>query len=179
MRVDQPFRRLAEFVLGEQGYTEERMRALIGKGERTIRLKTPLPVHLAYFTLTVDETGQLRRIDDLYGHDGASRPPSGSARTAGASPGWSGRARSESPAYPPGQPAEFRHHFRPNRCSRGDGYKTLCSLFAFVPTPALWRRAGGLKVPLTELGKGLFSILANLPRHMPCSPAAVSWSIVG
>ncbi|MHB2165485.1 L,D-transpeptidase family protein [Alsobacter sp. R-9] len=69
VRVEQPFR-LAEFVLGDQGYTEERMRAMIGKGERTIRLKTPLPVHLTYFTLTVDETGRLRRVDDLYGYDG-------------------------------------------------------------------------------------------------------------
>ena len=69
VRVDQPFR-LAEFVLGEQGFTEERMRAMIGKGERTIRLKTPLPVHLAYFTVTVDESGRLQRLGDLYGHDG-------------------------------------------------------------------------------------------------------------
>ena len=69
VRVDQPFR-LAEFVLGEQGFTEERMRAMIGKGERTIRLKTPLPVHLAYFTVTVDEAGRLQRVNDLYGHDG-------------------------------------------------------------------------------------------------------------
>ncbi len=69
VRVDQPFR-LAEFVLGEQGFTEERMRAMIGKGERTIRLKTPLPVHLAYFTVTVDESGRLERVGDLYGHDG-------------------------------------------------------------------------------------------------------------
>ena len=69
VRVDQPFR-LAEFVLGEQGFTEERMRSMIGKGERTIRLKTPLPVHLAYFTVTVDEAGRLQRVNDLYGHDG-------------------------------------------------------------------------------------------------------------
>ncbi len=72
VRVDQPFR-LAEFVLGEQGFTEARMRAMIGKGERTIRLKTPLPVHLAYFTVTVDEAGRLQRVNDLYGHDGRIR----------------------------------------------------------------------------------------------------------
>ena len=34
-QVDQPFR-LAEFLLGQQGYDEERMRGMIGKGERTI-----------------------------------------------------------------------------------------------------------------------------------------------
>lgn len=72
VRVDQPFR-LAEFVLGAQGYDEARMRAMIGKGERTITLKTPLPVHLTYFTLFVDEDGRLQRRDDIYGHEGRIR----------------------------------------------------------------------------------------------------------
>jgi murein L,D-transpeptidase YcbB/YkuD len=72
VRVDQPFR-LAEFVLGEQGYDEHRMRGMIGTGERTIRLKQQLPVHLTYFTLFVDEDGRLQRRDDLYGHDGKVR----------------------------------------------------------------------------------------------------------
>ena len=69
VRVDQPFR-LAEFVLGDQGYTEERLRRLIGSGERTIKLTRFLPVHLGYFTVFVDEDGQLQRREDLYGHDG-------------------------------------------------------------------------------------------------------------
>ncbi len=69
MRVDQPFA-LAEFVLGQQGYDEERMRGMIGKGERTIRLKTELPVHLTYFTVFVDENGRLQRREDIYGYDG-------------------------------------------------------------------------------------------------------------
>jgi murein L,D-transpeptidase YcbB/YkuD len=69
VRVDQPFR-LAEFVLGDQGYTEERLRRLIGSGERTIKLARFLPVHLGYFTVFVDEDGQLQRREDLYGHDG-------------------------------------------------------------------------------------------------------------
>ena len=69
VRVDQPFR-LAEFVLGDQGYTEERLRRLIGSSERTIKLTRFLPVHLGYFTVFVDEDGQLQRREDLYGHDG-------------------------------------------------------------------------------------------------------------
>jgi murein L,D-transpeptidase YcbB/YkuD len=69
VRVDQPFR-LAEFVLGDQGFTEERMRKMIGTGERMIKLRTPLPVHLTYFTAYVDETGRLQRVEDIYGHDG-------------------------------------------------------------------------------------------------------------
>ena len=69
VRVEQPFR-LAEFVLGDQGFTEERMRRMIGTGERMIKLRTQLPVHLTYFTAFVDETGRLQRLDDIYGHDG-------------------------------------------------------------------------------------------------------------
>lgn len=68
VRVDQPFR-LAEQVLSQQGnWSEEKLRGLVGKGERYIRLQEKLPVHLAYFTLAVDEHGQLKRFDDLYGH---------------------------------------------------------------------------------------------------------------
>jgi murein L,D-transpeptidase YcbB/YkuD len=64
VRLDQPFR-FAEFVLGAD-WTEPRLRSLIGRGERTIRLPTKVRVHLAYFTVFVDETGELRQVKDLY-----------------------------------------------------------------------------------------------------------------
>jgi murein L,D-transpeptidase YcbB/YkuD len=65
VRVDQPFR-LADVVLGA-AWSESRLRSLIGRGERTINLPERLPVHLTYFTTTVDERGALRSIEDLYG----------------------------------------------------------------------------------------------------------------
>jgi murein L,D-transpeptidase YcbB/YkuD len=40
---------------------------MIGKGERYIQLKEKLPVHLTYFTLSVDQKGELHAFDDLYG----------------------------------------------------------------------------------------------------------------
>ena len=64
VRLDQPFK-FAEFVLGSD-WTEPRLRSLIGRGERTIRLPTKVRVHLAYFTVFVDETGELRQVKDLY-----------------------------------------------------------------------------------------------------------------
>jgi L,D-transpeptidase YcbB len=68
VRVDQPFR-LVDHVFGPgEGWSEDRLRALIGKGEKTIRLREKLPVHLAYFTASVDERGNLQLIDDIYGH---------------------------------------------------------------------------------------------------------------
>ncbi|MFE1601357.1 L,D-transpeptidase family protein [Methylobacterium sp. ID0610] len=65
VRVDDPFR-FAQVVLGPTWPTE-RLKKLIGKGERTVMLPEKLPVHLAYFTLVADEGGSLRQYDDLYG----------------------------------------------------------------------------------------------------------------
>ena len=73
VRVQDPFR-LGEIVLGrEAGWSEGRLRALVGKGERTVRLATPLPVHIVYFTAFVDEGGRLQTRADIYGHDAKLR----------------------------------------------------------------------------------------------------------
>jgi L,D-transpeptidase YcbB len=69
VRVDKPFE-LAEEIMGKDGkWTEEKLRGLIGKGERYVNLTNPLPVHLTYFTLAVDEKGEVKRFDDIYGLD--------------------------------------------------------------------------------------------------------------
>ena len=43
--------------------------SLIGKGERYVHLRNPLPVHLTYFTVSADERGEMKTFDDLYGLD--------------------------------------------------------------------------------------------------------------
>jgi murein L,D-transpeptidase YcbB/YkuD len=68
VRVDQPFA-LANVLLSAVGYDEAKLKALIGKGEKTIPLQNRLPVHLTYFTLRVDEDGHIQRFADIYGHD--------------------------------------------------------------------------------------------------------------
>jgi murein L,D-transpeptidase YcbB/YkuD len=69
VRVEQPFQ-LAEEILGQDGkWSEEKLRRLIGKGERYVHLSSPLPVHLTYFTVSVDERGDIKTFDDLYGLD--------------------------------------------------------------------------------------------------------------
>src|SRR5215218_1307048 len=65
VRLDQPFR-FGQIVLGA-AWSESRLRGLIGHGERTISLPERLPVHLMYFTTSVDERGVLRSMEDLYG----------------------------------------------------------------------------------------------------------------
>jgi hypothetical protein len=59
-------------VLGSD-WTEARLKSLIGRGERTIRLPEKIPVHLTYFTLMVDDRGELRHLADIYGVNGKVR----------------------------------------------------------------------------------------------------------
>ncbi len=73
MRVEDPFA-LAEAVLGPgSGWSEERVKKLIGGSERYINLKTPLPIHIEYFTAYVDEYGRLQTREDLYGYSARVR----------------------------------------------------------------------------------------------------------
>jgi L,D-transpeptidase YcbB len=66
VRVDDPFR-FAETVLGS-GWSEQRVKKLIGGKERYVYLPKPLPVHLEYFTAYVDESGELQLRADVYGY---------------------------------------------------------------------------------------------------------------
>jgi L,D-transpeptidase YcbB len=67
VRVDQPFR-LAEFIMGKDaGYSEARLRGMVGSGERTVKLPKALPVHITYMTHVVDRTGALTVFEDIYG----------------------------------------------------------------------------------------------------------------
>lgn len=73
MRVQEPFA-LAEAVLGPgSGWSEDRVRRLIGGSERYINLSKPLPVHIEYFTVYVDEYGRLVQRGDLYGYSARVR----------------------------------------------------------------------------------------------------------
>ncbi|MBN9451352.1 MAG: L,D-transpeptidase family protein [Bosea sp.] len=65
VRVENPFA-LADQVLGPE-WTHERLKRLIGSGERRINLSRPLPIHLVYNTIVVGDDGQIIRFDDIYG----------------------------------------------------------------------------------------------------------------
>jgi L,D-transpeptidase YcbB len=68
VRVDDPMR-LGELVMGgvATGWTQARLRALVGNTERTIFLPHPLAIHIEYFTAFVDDAGALQMRDDIYG----------------------------------------------------------------------------------------------------------------
>ncbi len=79
VRVDQPFE-LAEAVLGrDRGWTAARVEGMVGGDERTVNLPRPVQVHINYFTAFVDETGQLRLRDDVYGYSAKVRAALGLA----------------------------------------------------------------------------------------------------
>jgi murein L,D-transpeptidase YcbB/YkuD len=69
VRVDDPMR-LGELVMGgaAAGWTQARLRSLVGDKERTIFLPRPLAIHIEYFTAFVDDSGALQMRDDIYGH---------------------------------------------------------------------------------------------------------------
>jgi murein L,D-transpeptidase YcbB/YkuD len=96
VRVDDPFR-LADVVLPD--WSAERLKKLIGKGERTLRLPEKLPVHLAYFTAYVDDGGSYRTLPDLYGYDAPMRAALGL-------PGGGGGAIARLPDEAPRRKAE-------------------------------------------------------------------------
>jgi murein L,D-transpeptidase YcbB/YkuD len=73
VRVQDPFK-LAGLVLdGQKGWNERRLRRMIGGAERTIRMERKIPIHIVYFTASVDENGELRLFKDIYGHSARLR----------------------------------------------------------------------------------------------------------
>ena len=56
-----------ETVLGP-GWSEARIKKLIGGKERYVNLAHPLPIHIEYFTAEVDDLGRLQLRDDVYGY---------------------------------------------------------------------------------------------------------------
>jgi murein L,D-transpeptidase YcbB/YkuD len=99
MRVENPLK-LAETILAyDKGWGRERIAQMVARGSTTdVTLDKTVPVHIVYFTATVDETGKLHSHGDVYGVD---------SRVASALWGRSvvlASARSESEAQPVASP---------------------------------------------------------------------------
>ncbi len=65
MRVENPFL-LADQVLDRE-WSSDRLKRLIGSGERRINLPAQLAIHLVYNTHVVGADGSVSTFDDLYG----------------------------------------------------------------------------------------------------------------
>ncbi|HEX7420665.1 MAG TPA: L,D-transpeptidase family protein [Thermoanaerobaculia bacterium] len=70
MRIEKPVD-LAAYLLRESpGWTVERIVAESQKGvEHTVAVRSPLPVHILYWTAFVDEAGELHFAPDVYDRD--------------------------------------------------------------------------------------------------------------
>lgn len=71
IRVSRPLA-LARFVLAEepQDWSEEKIRAIVSVNNRKIvKLTKPLPIHITYQTVWVDNQGIIRFNNDIYGRD--------------------------------------------------------------------------------------------------------------
>ncbi len=69
MRVQNPVR-LAEVLLEhDKGWSTEKVAEYVRRGGE-IKLTTPIPVHIAYFTAVADDTGKIHYKPDVYGLDG-------------------------------------------------------------------------------------------------------------
>lgn len=70
IRIERPLD-LAEYLLADQpAWPRARIDQVADAGlETTIRLRSPIPVHLLYWTAWVDDEGELRYRGDLYGRD--------------------------------------------------------------------------------------------------------------
>jgi murein L,D-transpeptidase YcbB/YkuD len=69
MRVADP-RRLATVLLAQdKGWSEQQVESQLSGGTREVELTTRIPVHMTYFTATVDRQGNLHTFGDLYGLD--------------------------------------------------------------------------------------------------------------
>lgn len=63
---------LAILLMQEDGYNQRTItKTLQGDETKRVRLRTPVPTHLAYFTTWVDDAGELQRRADIYGQDDA------------------------------------------------------------------------------------------------------------
>jgi murein L,D-transpeptidase YcbB/YkuD len=69
VRLERPMD-LAKYVLRDQPeWTEEKIGAAMNAGvEKTVNLREPLPIYLAYFTAW-EENGALKTVPDIYGRD--------------------------------------------------------------------------------------------------------------
>ena len=75
IRIEQPIA-LAQYVLRDQTqWTPEAIQAAMHAGvEKHVKLTTPIPIYLTYFTAWTDAKGGLNFRDDVYGYDGPPQP---------------------------------------------------------------------------------------------------------
>ena len=68
VRVQNPMEFADALMANEPNISRASLEAMFGPSERWVNPEKQIPVHLAYFTLRVDEDGTIRSFGDVYGH---------------------------------------------------------------------------------------------------------------
>jgi len=69
IRLEEPLV-LADYVLGDVGWSPERIRKTVAGGKRrVVTLSRPIPVYLVYWTAWAEKDGTVHFRDDVYGRD--------------------------------------------------------------------------------------------------------------
>ena len=69
VRVENPFDFADALLANEPKFGRDTLVAAFGPRERWFNMDVKVPVYLTYFTLRVDEDGEVRSFADIYGHD--------------------------------------------------------------------------------------------------------------
>jgi murein L,D-transpeptidase YcbB/YkuD len=72
VRVQDPLRFAELLLANDQGLSAERVRALAARDapeNNQVNLRTPVPVHLTYFTMHPGPGGRIESFNDVYGHE--------------------------------------------------------------------------------------------------------------
>jgi L,D-transpeptidase YcbB len=71
LRLNDPMK-MAEMILGPEGWDRARIDSVVASGKNTIvRLKNPIPVYIVYLTAFVNKDGTINFREDVYGRDKA------------------------------------------------------------------------------------------------------------
>ncbi|WP_237154495.1 L,D-transpeptidase family protein [Oryzibacter oryziterrae] len=68
VRVDDPMSFASAVLEGDPNWNVPRLESLFGGPEQRVDIATHLQVHIAYFTVAVDDQGNVKTWDDIYGH---------------------------------------------------------------------------------------------------------------
>ena len=68
VRVDDPMSFASAVLDGDPNWTVPKLESMFGGPEQRVDIATHLQVHIAYFTVAVDDQGNVKTWDDIYGH---------------------------------------------------------------------------------------------------------------
>lgn len=79
-RVGNPDKLAARILAKSNGMNAAKVNQLVGGGKTSrVKLDTPIPIYMTYFTAVVDEQGKVQTFNDVYKLDGRAQPDDAAA----------------------------------------------------------------------------------------------------